>query len=260
MHAYNHDGITRFVVWSLDTLSVPLERHVVIDLLRRDLEASMAPVRSAEKSLVLTLAGGVAAGSVDARAMDSALARFEVVASSRGSTAELLRKLHAALTPLERATLVDKVAAHYELSRDANEEEQVGDKKGRLAVLAEQIGLDPDKVAQIRTVLRAARTPASDESRAKLTRDVDERMRAFHRAFVGDTFDAKLLAGGDAVDARLAAAGATRMVHFIESATPVLTPAQRIDLAARMRDRATDPDPLSTAPTATTTGPTAPPQ
>jgi len=246
MHAYSHDGVTRFITWSLDTLGVPAPRVAAVDALERDLDAGMAPVRAAEKALVLALADGVAAGKIDARAMDAALAHFDAVSTARGGTAEILKRLHAALTPAERSALADKVAAHYELSRDAGDESR--ERTGRVARLAEQLGLDAPRVEKIRARLRAALPPGSEESRAALGREVDARMLAFQRAFTAETLDVRTIAGGDAVDARLATAGATRMVHFFEIVSPELTPAQRVDLASRMRDRATDKNPLPLMP------------
>jgi hypothetical protein len=255
MHAYTHDGVTRFVSWSLNTLGVPDERHASVDGIQRELEASLAPVRAAERSVVVALADGVATGSIDARAMDAALARFEAVSSSRPASADILLRLHAALTPAERIALVDKVTSHYELSRAANDEDHPGpNSKGRLATLADQLGLDPNKVLEIRAKLRATPIPASEESRTKLAREVEARMAAFRLGFVSPVLDAQSLVGGDMVDGRLATEGATRMVHFFESVTPVLTPAQRVDLASRMRDRATDPNPLPLTPPSTPAG------
>ncbi len=61
-------------------------------------------------------------------------------------------------------------------------------------------------------------------------------MHAFTTAFLADTFDAKsvtLNANGD-----LATHGAKRMALFYETVTPLLTPAQRTNLAAHLRQHA----------------------
>ena len=74
-----------FVAASLDKLGIPAEKRAQIQKIRRDLDASTAPVLAAERSLVSKLADGVSAGEVDVPAVDAALARFKSVAeASRG--------------------------------------------------------------------------------------------------------------------------------------------------------------------------------
>ena len=248
LHAYNHDGVTRFISWSLDTLGVPADRQARIEAIQHDLDASTAPLREAERRVVLVLADGVAAGKVDTHAVDGAIALFAAATSARSATTEAIQKLHDLLTPVERAALVDKVAAHWALSREATEEEASPEHVGRLAILTSELGLTTGQVANVRANLLGSPGASTDEARMKLTSEFESRVQAFRLAFTSDVFDAKSLANGDAVDTRLATAGVTRMARFFEAVAPVLSATQRTTLAADMRNRASDSDPQSTAP------------
>ncbi len=80
----------------------------------------MAPAREAEKSLLLTLADGIAAGTMDKVKVDAAIATLTTAAdAAHEASVDTLNQLHAILSPAERAALVDKVQAHWEVWRQA---------------------------------------------------------------------------------------------------------------------------------------------
>ena len=64
----------------------------------------------------------------------------------------------------------------------------------------------------------------------------DAHLKAFGAAFEADTFDAKTVTTAGPANAHLATWGATRMAHFYEAVTPVLTPDQRTKLAEHLRE------------------------
>src|SRR5258708_8368925 len=63
---HHHGGVTKFIAMSLDTLGADDAKRPPIDKLPGDPHAPMGAAPEAEKNLLLTLADGIAAGTVDA--------------------------------------------------------------------------------------------------------------------------------------------------------------------------------------------------
>jgi Spy/CpxP family protein refolding chaperone len=236
-HRHHHrGGVTSFVAMSLDTLGTDEAKTPQVDKLHSDLHAQMAPAREAEKSLLLTLTDGIAAGTIDKVKVDAAIATLTTAADTEHvASVETLNQLHAILSPAERAALVDKVQAHWEVWRQANHEEAAGrrERGGRLANLTEQLSLAPDQVNKISAALQTARTGRPVEFDPKKG---EADVEAFSKAFASDSFDAKSLTLK--ANADLASYGATRMALFYETVTPLLTPEQRTKLAEHLREHA----------------------
>jgi Spy/CpxP family protein refolding chaperone len=233
---HHHGGVTKFIAMSLDTLGADDAKRSQIEKLQSDLHAQMASARDAEKGLLLTVADGVAAGTVDAAKVDAAITKVTTASEAvHGASLDTLNKLHAILSPPERAALADKVEAHWEVWRQVNHEAEPGGRErgGRLARLTEEVTLTPDQLTKISAALKSgpAGAPAKfDPQKA------EAHVKAFATAFAGDTFDAKAVTAN--ANGQLASRGATRMAHFYETVTPLLTPEQRTKLAAELREHA----------------------
>ena len=235
---HHHGGVTQFVEMGLDTLGEDDAKRPEIEKLQSDLQARMASTRAAEKDLLLTLASGVAAGAIDRAAVDASLAKLTAASeAAHGASLDTLNKLHAILSPAERAALVDKVEAHWEVWRQVNHDEAPGGKQrgGRLAELTEELSLTPDQVDKI-----AASYPKALAGRpGRLDpKKGNNYVSSFATAFAADSFDAKSLTSR--VNPQLAGHGATRMALFYEIAAPVLTPEQRTKLAEDLREYGND--------------------
>ena len=235
---HHHGGVTLLIALSIDTLGISPEQHAVVEKIKADLHAKMEPARAAEQSLHSLLADGIAAGAIDHAKVDAALAQVTAAAGAvYDATTDALNQLHAALTPLQRATLGDKVKAHWEVWQRANAEEQkdvTGQprKDGHLARLAGEIGLTQDQLDKIHASLGGATAPRLD------AQEIAAHVGAFADAFRADAFDAKMLRTGSGADAHLAGFGAARMVRFYEAVDPVLTADQRSTLAGILREHA----------------------
>jgi Spy/CpxP family protein refolding chaperone len=251
---HHHGGITKFISMSLDSLGVSPEQSEAVRKIQADLEAKMDRARAAEQSVVLALADGIAAGSVDHARVDAALAQVAGAAGAlHDATADSLNQLHAILTPAERAALVDKVEAHWDVWKRAN---AVGDQAsdgtfpvspergrddakaasgGHLAILAGELNLTPEQVERIHSNL-------AKEVKPPLSRldpqEIEACLQAFGAAFKADTFDARTLRQVSSANEQLAGWGAARMAHFYEAAAPALTPDQRTSLAEMLREHA----------------------
>ena len=233
---HHHGGVTLFIAMSLDTLGVSPEQQAAVEKLRTDLHARMEPARAAEQGLVVTLADGVAAGSIDAVKVDAALAQLTAAtAAVHDASADALNQLHDLLTPPQRAALVDKVQAHWSIWQKANAEETGAAKpEGRLATLATDLGLTADQVDKIRAAMAEGMksVPRLDPQ------EVEKHLGAFGDAFRSEKFDARTLTTASGASAHLVGWGGAHMAHFIEAVSPVLTPDQRARLGQRLHEHA----------------------
>jgi Spy/CpxP family protein refolding chaperone len=248
-HRHHHrGGVTMFIAMSLDSLGLPPERRAAIARIQSDLFTTMAPARAAEQAVLTALADGMAAGAIDKARVDAAIEQLE---SASGlvhvAAADALDRLHAALTPPERAALVDKVAAHWTVfAQTSAQTERVGHgyPSAHLAYLARELeltGAQIDKIGASFTRMMAASRATFDPA------EVDAHLHRFE-AFRADTFSAKTLADGGAVNAHIAARGAIRMARFYEAVDPELTPEQRAKLVVMLRDHATHTDTTAAMP------------
>jgi Spy/CpxP family protein refolding chaperone len=237
-HRYHHHGgVTLFIAMSLDTLGVSPEQRAAVEKIRTDLHARMEPARIAEQALVATLADGLEAGNADREKVDAAVARVTAVAAAvHDASADALNELHDALTPPQRAALVEKVESHWTVWQKANVEEGgSANRDGHLATLATGLGLTPDQVDKIRAGL--------DEGMKAVPRmdpqEIPAHLRALSAAFRSEKFDARGLTGASSANAHLVGWGAAHLARFVETVTPVLTPDQRVKFAERLREHAT---------------------
>jgi len=243
-HRHQHrGGVMQFVAMSLDTLGPNDAARPQVEKLQRDLYVCMAPTGEIQRALHLTVADGVAAGAVDLAKVDGLIGQLDGAAAGvRACSVEALNQLHSALSEAERDELVEKVEAHWEIWRQVNQED-TGDRApgGRLAALARELSLTPDQVQQAAAALHTAlpaRSGAFDRAQ------VDADVQAFAVAFRSASFDARTTSMGER--SRLSSQGATRMAIFYETVAPLLTAAQRTELAGHLRNRAAQHPVVST--------------
>jgi Spy/CpxP family protein refolding chaperone len=232
-HRHHHGGVGMFIHMAIDTLGVD-DKKADLEKIQADLHESMAPVHEAEREVLTILADGVAAGKIDEGKVKPAVAKEHAAASAaHEKETEALEKLHAALTPEQRAALVDKVNAHVEIwSKSAHEEYGNKEKGGRLAELSDELGLSPEQVDKISEALKKDAPAKADPAK------LEAHIKAFSEAFSQEKFDAKSLTSAKDADAYIAKHGAERLVRFYSIVTPLLTPEQRTKLADRLRERA----------------------
>lgn len=237
---HHHGGVTMFISMAIDTLGLDPAKKAQVEKIQSELDAKMAPARDAERDLLSIVADGVAAGKIDTAKVDAAVAKVATASAAiHSSTTDALTQLHDALAPAERAALVDKVKAHWEVWQKVNVSEKPGaeEKGAHLARLTERLALSPAQVDQITKAL-AADVPVTPQTDPKA---VDAYIQAFATAFTADKFDAKALAApATAAAGHVARHGGARLARFYEAVTPALTPEQRTKLAAHLRERLDD--------------------
>ncbi len=246
-HRHHHrGGIAAFIAMSLDTIGGNDDQRAAIEKIQTALRVKLEPARVADQKLAGVLADGIAAGSIDKAKVDTAIAKLAATAAGvHAAIADSLNELHGVLDDDERAALVDKIEAHWQVWKDANEEgAKAGEPRehGRVEALTRALALTPDQVDKVRDAVRKAPPPRKfDEDK------VTAHITAFGTAFEAANFDAKKFASGDTINASLTSWGATSMAHFYEAILPVLTPEQRTKLADRVREHGNHDDSASTA-------------
>jgi Spy/CpxP family protein refolding chaperone len=233
---HHHGGVTQFIAMSLDTLGVSDSKRPKVEAVQVDLHACMTPAREIENDLLVTMADGITAGTIDTGKVDAKIAQLDAAATTvHVCSADALNKLHAVLSPTERRALVEKVQAHWGVWRHVNHEAEVGGKEqgGRLADLAQELGLTTDQVEKMAAALQAGLASLAGKFEPK---KVEEHVQEFSTAFVDKSFDAKSLTSN--ANGHVATCGARRMSLFYETVTPLLTPDQRTTLAQHLREHA----------------------
>jgi Spy/CpxP family protein refolding chaperone len=138
-----------------------------------------------------------------------------------------VQKLHDLLTPSQRGQLVDAAEARFQAEGSGGHQGH-----GRLGEIAEKLGLTDQQKAQILANLRAEH-PASAEAGARP--NFHGAGKVWLESFRGDTFSAT--AAGPTVPQQVERR-ANRMENLLAAAVPVLSPAQRAQLASHLRSRA----------------------
>jgi Spy/CpxP family protein refolding chaperone len=224
-----------------DLPDLTADQKTAIEKIKGDLHAKMEPVRQANLGVETVLADGVAAGAVDRTKADAAIAQLTTAAAGmHDATADAITQLHNVLSPAQRAAIVDKITAHWTKWKDAHGQDEQGTEPkpkegGPLAHIQKELGLSDDQVAKIKASFADGVKAAGQTHDHK---EVEGHLQAFFAAFKADTFDAKTLTTENDANKHIASWGATRMARFFEAVAPVLTPDQRNQLAAKIRERA----------------------
>jgi Spy/CpxP family protein refolding chaperone len=239
----HHGGVLSLIVLTLKDLDLTADQQAAVDKIRTDLLASMEPARTAEKDFANTLADGVAAGKVDRAKVDASIGKLVTqVQGVHDASLVAMNQLHAALTPAQRAKLVDELHGHWEKWKEAQGKDEAEDKQhhaGHMLAMVRELGLTQDQADKIKASFKDKMKAAPQDHAHK---EVQDHLTAFGTAFKADTFDAKKLAGAKAADGHMAKWGATRRARFLEAAAPILTPEQRAKLAQTIRDHAAKTD------------------
>jgi Spy/CpxP family protein refolding chaperone len=213
----------------LDSLT-PAQRTAIEQLVQERKSASV-PVRVADAQVLTELAHQVEQASVDAQGLQASLGVERTAVSGEvAADRDALVKLHAILTPAQRAQLVDIVEASFAKEHKATESkepnastEAQGEKRGHEGG---KLGLTAEQRTQFRANLKAERAPKTAEQ-VKAERDAH---KAALESFRGDSFDATALV-------RVENRG-ERAETMAKAMVPVLSPAQRATLASELRARA----------------------
>jgi Spy/CpxP family protein refolding chaperone len=207
---------------TLDSLT-PAQRTAIEQLVQTRRTAE-GPVRQADAQVLTVLAQQVEQASINRQALAPTVqARESAALSARTVDLDTVQKLHDLLTPAQRGQLVDAAEAHMHGHKGMHA-------GGHLARVAKELGLTDQQKQQIASNLRTERTAEGDAGHPRSGAG-----KAWLDSFRGDTFTASA-AGADpkaGMEHR-----ANRMEDLLTAAVPVLSPAQRAQLASHLRARA----------------------
>ncbi|HEY2517581.1 MAG TPA: Spy/CpxP family protein refolding chaperone [Polyangiaceae bacterium] len=213
----------------LDSLTASQRQQ--IEQLASGERAAHANVRTAEGALMKAVAAGVSSGSVDENALKPNVQAVESAkaADEPGDRASL-EKLHAILTPAQRAELVGRLESHSPRTGQAWAG-RGGEHEGKWGG-GHGLNLTDAQKAQIKANMKSG-APSVDPS---VRSEAMESHRRVLEAFKGDRFVMNEVAPSR--DPRLVDAETMRMVRFAKASAPVLTAEQRAEAAARLTARA----------------------
>ena len=214
-------------------LSPPQQQGVAA--IQQELTGRTATTREARKAFAEALAAGLEKGAIDRPQTD---ARIEDVAraaeADKGALQDAMNKLHAALTPDQRKALVAAVRSDWKHGHS----EAAGPRQ-EFRKLADEIGMTADQRHALKEQLGKEMKDAGHAMRAKRS-DYWHHLKAIGQAFPQEQFDAHSLdVGKDGPE--MARFWGARAEHMAEAATQVLTPPQRAELAAKIREKAAAP-------------------
>ncbi len=216
----------------LDSLT-PAQR-TSIEQLAQTRRTAEIPVRQADAQVLTVLAQQVEQAAINRSALAPTVsARESAAVAARGVDLDTVQKLHDLLTPAQRGQLVDAAEAQFQAHAGGWKKGDGGaGRGGHLAEIAKKLGLTDQQKAEIASNLRAERqaegapTPHPDFRGAG---------KAWLDSFRGDAFNASASAPNAA---QMIEHRANRMEDLLTAAVPVLTPAQRAELASHLRARA----------------------
>jgi len=209
------------------------EQRPSVEAIRAELSAALAPVRAARAALAERFAASLESGAFDGAGVDAAASTLELAETAAvPAVVKASDALHGALDAAQRKALVATMRDQGKGSLGA-----FGGGRARLKQLADDLALTDDQRDQFKAAIRAQHDGARDAAgTAGSTRD---RMRAQADAFVADRYDAASAGVGEQM-ARGSARYVARTRALIELAVKVLTPAQRAQLAGKIRATSAD--------------------
>jgi Spy/CpxP family protein refolding chaperone len=207
---------------ALDSLT-PAQR-TAIEQLAQTRRTAEAPVRQADAQVLTVLAQQVEQASINRQALaPSVQARESAAVAAKTVDLDTLQKLHDLLTPAQRGQLVD--------AAEARMGSHTGHGRGEhLAKVAKELGLTDQQKEQIASNLRAERTGQGDAGPHADHRGAG---KAWLESFRGGSFSPNASGASAKFERR-----ADRMEDLFVAAVPVLSPAQRAQLAGHLRARA----------------------
>jgi Spy/CpxP family protein refolding chaperone len=232
-HEGHHKGHRTGLVGAalkLDSLT-PAQR-TAIEQLAQTRRTAEVPVRQADAQVLTVLAQQIEQASINRAALAPTVSARETAAvAARNVDLDTVQKLHDLLTPAQRGQLIDGIEAHFQGHADAGKGEG-GHGGGHLGMIAKKLGLTDQQKAQIASNLRAERQAEGTPAQRPDFRGAG---KAWLESFRGDAFSASASAANAP---QMMEHRANRMEDLLTAAVPVLTPAQRSELATHLRARA----------------------
>jgi Spy/CpxP family protein refolding chaperone len=229
--AVNAHGAVKVFGTALSNVPLTSSQRAAIEQLATDAEARHAAARAARQDLLTTLATQVEAGSIDRNALQPKLAAITAAAqASQPADRAAFEQLHSILSPDQRAAFVDAVQAQAK-QMHGQMKEHMG-----LHEWAKDINLTDDQKSQIKAAVMQ-KLQAGGEQAKHEWKGAKHHGEAVMDAFKQDQFSLDQVAPAKDVG-QMVGKMSDHLLSVAEVALPILTPAQRTQVAQKLRERA----------------------
>jgi hypothetical protein len=197
--------------------------------------AQSEQVAAARRRLLAIIADAIASGTFADARINAGLEEVAAAARERQpAVVQALMRLHAGLSPAQRQSVVGSIheAMSNRSAQFRTERDQV---RQRVDSVTADVGLTPAQASQIQTQIVESYQSYAPDLRDELQARAKQ-LDALCQAFVGIYFE-PAPSTTDAVPDLLAKSN--RLIAFARTLTGILTPTQRDQVAATLRQRAT---------------------
>jgi Spy/CpxP family protein refolding chaperone len=208
------------------------QQQLLIDV-RQEVSGQSEAVNGARQKLVAKMADGIASGVFDDAAITAALQGVLAAAEQRGPAVVVgLTRLHAGLSPEQRTQISQTImqGISSQAAQTTNEREQV---QKRVDSLTRDVGLSAAQTAQIKSdIIDGFHNFAPDlNEEAEVRR---KQLGGLAQGFAGFYFMPVVANVSAAWDLE---GKSKRLIAFAKALTVILTPEQRTQVAALVRER-----------------------
>jgi hypothetical protein len=223
-------GPGAFFLNHVDSLDLRADQKQTVAALRASLHEQAAPVRAARAAMGAEVARQVRAGALDEARLQPLHDQITAaVAATKPGLQAAVQQIHDTLDAGQRSALVASMRAKGEHFKGHHA------MKEHMQRIAAELGLSDDQVATIRASVKASFAERGEAMHADHAQ-MKAHMETLATAFQSDTFDAKALGVGDHLGGAMGRFAGMRKA-FLQAAVPVLSPAQREKLAAKIEAR-----------------------
>lgn len=220
---------------ALATVSLSADQKTKLQAVESALHTQTAPVRAAREALALAVANQVAAGAIDETALATPIANLaQAATNAKPALQTAANALYATLTPAQREQFV---AAMKPKGDGFFGHGGHHGPHGELKKLAQELNLTSDQIASIKASAKADWANHDGGAFHEKFAEGKAHMQELAQAFTGPNFDAAALDVGGGL-ANMAADRPGHMLKLVERILPILTPAQKQQLAAHIQTKA----------------------
>ncbi len=227
------EGSAAWFFNATSALTLSYDQQAMLLKLGQTLRAESEPVQVARRELLGLVLEGISSGTFDEARITAQIQRVVTAAEARGpAVVQALTQLHQSLTPTERQTVSSTInqGLYSQSAQPRSKRQQL---QQRVETLTSGVGLTEAQSTQIRTTITDSfHSYAPDlQEEAELRR---KQLGGLSKGFSGIYFEPAVENVTSAWDLQ---GKSTRLVAFARALTAILTPDQRQQVAALIRQR-----------------------
>jgi Spy/CpxP family protein refolding chaperone len=227
------EGSMAWFLIAASSVTLSYDQQQLLISVRQEVTSQSAPVNAARQRLVGLVANGVESGTFDDAAIGAALQEMTAAAEARRpAVVDALVRLHAGLSPEQRKSIWQTISQGIssEAVQTKSEQEQV---QRRVDSLTAGVGLTSEQRARVKSDI----VDGFHQFAPVLDQEADVRRKqlgGLAQGFAGFYFQPTVENVSSAWDLE---GKSKRLIAFARTLTPILTPAQRTQVAALVRER-----------------------